>query len=142
MKAARRKEATSLPIQETAQNLEKNLQLELALSIVDLRASTGVLRECSITCILIGSVESCAIEGIEVVNLQDCLPPFANVEVFPGVQIFHEISRIPEISVNPVRVADDVLRRGCGKACRVEHRWSGSRAAMREVITYLAVRGG
>ena len=142
MRAARRKEVTSISISGDSLDLEQNLHLDLALAVVDLRSSTGVLGEGSVARVLIRAVEPRAIEGVEVVHLQDGLEPLTHVEVLSGVQVFHQVSRISEVSVDPLRVADDVLRRGCGKACRIEHRWSGSRAACRKVITHFAVGSG
>jgi hypothetical protein len=93
----------------------------LALSIADVRALCSDLPKGAVTYVVVGTIELGSVEGVEVVDGENRLPPLANVEILLGINVFQQLRGISHSPVVPFGIADDVLRWSLGEGGRVIH---------------------
>src|SRR5579862_290679 len=111
--AARRSQvmhAVQAVIQPEPQSPEFQSELDLALSVRDVRTFRSDLTESAIAGVVIRSIKDRSVEGVEVVDLENALESLAHVEVLARVQVLTVVRSISQSRVVALSVADHILR--------------------------------
>src|SRR6266702_8728412 len=90
-------------------NLELQSEADLSLTVRNLRTLVFDLTKGAVANVAICAVELGSIEGVEVVDRENGLEAFSQIEVLSGIQAFIVEWRISQLPIDPLCIAEHIL---------------------------------